>query len=62
MMADELNRLIANGLRQPTTEPTFFLFPSGYDLVSSGTSYNLTPVQQDENLEKPINAQLEPNT
>lgn len=61
MVVNTLKDLIAAGLPQPKEEPTFFYYPSGYDLTAPMTGYNTVDLSGTVN-QKDEHAKLEPGS
>lgn len=59
MMAAALQELVDKGLMQPRKEPTFFSYPSGYDLIAPTTGYNTVVVGESITAMKDQYAKLE---
>jgi hypothetical protein len=56
-------RLISDGLAQPSVEPSFFSYPSGYQLIAPSTSYSVTIVENRLNRFRSVAvAKLEPSS
>lgn len=63
MLANQLQQLIDDGLVQPGTEPTYFTYPVGYDLINSEISNTTFPVSAGpEHKGNTLDAKLEPST